>query len=111
VIANGEVKSAAQKGGRSQLLAFEPKPGDIIFVPQKPLERSTTAQIMDALQIIRMAAETGAIGASIPNMHKTISSVDLGGSSVQQRTIVDEYRPELYESYLQWQKTMELQNE
>jgi len=111
VMANGEVKSAAQKGGKDKLLAFHPGPGDIIFVPQEPLGRSTMAQVMDVLQILRMTAETGAIGAALPNMHNATPSIELGTGNYQQRTIVDAYRPELYENFPQGLQTREAQDE
>jgi len=111
VMANGEVKSAAQKGGQTELLAFQPGPGDIIFVPQQPLGRSTMAQIMDVLQIVRMAAETGVIGATLPNVSDATPSIELKSSGYQQRTIVDNYRPEFYQNYQQWQKIREARNE
>lgn len=96
VMANGEVKSAAQKGGRSRLLGFQPGPGDIVFVPQKPLGRSTMAQIMDVLQMLRLAVETGAVGAAIPNMSYAIPSVELGYEGYEKKTVVDQIHPEFY---------------
>ncbi len=111
VMANGEVKSAAQKGGRSRLMSFQPGPGDIIFVPQEPLGRSAMSQIMDVLQVLRIAAETGAIGAALPNIHNATPNVILGKENSQQRTTVDAHMPQLYENDYQWQEKMEEQND
>jgi protein involved in polysaccharide export with SLBB domain len=107
VMANGEVKSAAQKSGKSKLLAFKPNPGDIVFVPQKPLGRSTMAQVMDALQLIRMAVGTAAIGAAVPNIGDAEIAIDLNSDNYQKQTIIKEFRPELYESYRQWKESNE----
>ncbi len=111
VMANGEIQSAAQEGGRSALMSFQPGPGDIVFVPQEPLGRSTMAQIMDVLHILRMAAETSAIGAAIPSMDSAVPSFDLGSDSFQKRTLVDEYSPEMYENDQQWQYMEEVYND
>lgn len=105
VMANGEVKSTAQKKGGNRLLPSTPHPGDIIFVPQKPLGRSSVAQVMDVLQILRFAVETGVFGALLPNISDSPTSIDLGSDSYQKRNIVDEFRPELYENYKLWQET------
>ncbi len=99
VMANGEVKSAAQKGGESKLLSFIPNPGDIVFVPQKPLGRSKMAQAMDVLQLIRMATGTLATGAAIPNMLDATPSVELNTGINEQRNINEELKPELYDLY------------
>ncbi|PHR23962.1 MAG: hypothetical protein COA36_16240 [Desulfotalea sp.] len=96
VMANGEVKSAAQKGGRFELLSFIPNPGDIVFVPQAPLGRSTMAQVMDVLNMLRMTAEIGVIGASVPHLSGSSTQIDLSGAGSQQRNIIEEFRPEIY---------------
>lgn len=96
VMANGEVKSAAQKGGRSRLMSFKPGPGDIVFVPQKTLDRTTMSQVMDVLQMLRLAVETGAVGAAIPNMSYAIPTVDLGYDGYQKKTVVDQVNPDFY---------------
>lgn len=111
VMANGEVKSAAQKEGRSKLLAFKPNPGDIVFVPQEALGRSTMAQIMDALQILRMVVGTSALGAAIPNMGKATPTIELKTDDYRKQNIINEFEPELYESYQTWQEQKEIQNE
>lgn len=107
VMANGEVKSAAQKGGRAELLSFKPNPGDIVFVPQKTLGRSTMAQVMDVLQVLRIAAGTGALGAAIPNMGSATPSVELGTDNFQHQNIINEYRPEMFEDNSLWNPPME----
>ncbi len=107
VMANGEVKSAAQKSGSAKLLAFKPNPGDIVFVPQEPLGRSTMAQVMDVLQLIRLTVGTAAIGAAIPTMGNAVPVIDLNTESHQKQTIINDFKSELYENYQQWQKMKE----
>jgi len=102
VMANGEVKSAAQEGGRTELLNFTPNPGDIVFVPQKTLGRSTMAQFMDILQVVRMVVGTGALGAAIPNMGNAIPSVELNTDGYQHQNIINEYRPEMFDNNSLW---------
>ena len=99
VMANGEVKSAAQKGGKAKLLSIIPNPGDIVFVPQKPLGRSKMAQVMDTLQLLRMVAGTVATGAAIPNMFDATPTVELNTGIYEQRNINEELKPELYDMY------------
>ncbi len=106
VMSNGEIRSAAQENGREGLMNFHPGPGDIVFVPQEPLGRSTLAQVMDALQVLRMMTETAAIGAAIPAMGDSSPTLDLGSELYQKRTLNQDFRPELYEDYQQWQQMM-----
>ncbi len=65
------------------------------------------AQIMDVLQILRMTAETGLIGATLPNMQNATGTIELKSQGYQQRTIVDSYRPEMYDNYSQGQQPKE----
>lgn len=102
VMANGEVKSAAQKGGKAKLLKFKPNPGDIVFVPQETLGRSTMAQIMDMFQMLRLVVGTGALGAAIPNMGNATPTIDLNTNGYQNQNIVNEYRPEMFENNSLW---------
>ncbi len=102
VMANGEVKSAAQKGGKAELLKFKPNPGDIVFVPQETLGRSTMAQIMDMFQMLRVVVGTGALGAAIPNMGNATPTIDLNTNGYQNQNIVNEYRPEMFENNSLW---------
>jgi len=102
VMANGEVKSAAQEGGRAELLNFKPNPGDIVFVPQETLGRSSMAQVMDILQIVRMVVGTGALGAAIPNMGNATPIVELNTDGYQQQNIINEYRPEMFKNNSLW---------
>ncbi len=111
VMANGEVKSAAQKGGKSELMGFHPNAGDIVFVPQESLGRSGMAQVMDVLQVLRMIVGTGAIAASIPNMSSATPSLEVKTDNYQRQNIVNEFRPELYEDYRQWSDNREMRNE
>ena len=107
VMANGEVKSAAQKGGKAELLSFQPNPGDIVFVPQESLGRSTLAQVMDVLQMVRMVVGTGALGAAISNMDSATPSIELNTDNYQQQNIMNEYRPEMFENNSLWNPPME----
>jgi len=107
VMANGEVKSAAQKGGKSKLLNYKPNSGDIVFVPQETLGRSTMAQIMDVLQVIRAGAGIGALGAAIPNMENAAPSVDLNTDGYQNQNIINEYSPEMFKTNSLWNGSTE----
>ena len=107
VLATGEVKSAAQKSGKAELLNFKPHPGDIVFVPQETLGRSTMAQIMDVLQMVRMVVGTGALGAAIPNMGSATPAIELNNDSYQRQNIINEYRPEMFENNSLWNVPME----
>ena len=107
VMANGEVKSAAQKGGKAELLSFQPNPGDIVFVPQESLGRSTLAQVMDVLQMVRMIVGTGALGAAIPNMDNATPSIELNTDNYRHQNIINEYRPEMFENNSLWNPPME----
>ena len=66
VLASGEVQSAKQIG-HSKLMSFVPGPGDCILVPKQELERNGLAIAGDYLNLLRRAAEVGAIANSIPN--------------------------------------------
>ncbi len=107
VMANGEVKSAAQKGGKNELLSFKPNPGDIVFVPQQTLGRSSMAQIMDVLQILRTVVGIGAVGAALPNMGSATPTVELQTDNYQKQNIINEYRPEMFENNTLWNVPVE----
>lgn len=64
VMANGVVKSAKQVG-HGELMSFVPGPGDTILVPRKEMDRSSMAVASDYLNILRQAAELGAVANSI----------------------------------------------
>jgi len=89
------------------LLNFKPNPGDIVFIPQQTLGRSTMAQIMDALQVLRTVVGIGAVGAAIPNMGNAIPKVELNTDSYQRQNIINEYRPEMFDNNSLWNKPVE----
>ncbi len=73
ILANGEVKSAAQKKGRRAFMAFVPGPGDTILVPSKPVERSALSTVSDVLRVAQQAAGVGLTGAAIPAVRPPVS--------------------------------------
>ena len=67
VMSNGEVYSDSNKnmfGGN--VAGFRPGPGDTVLIPKKAPSRSALNKASDITLLIRQMAETGLIGASIP---------------------------------------------
>ncbi len=84
VTANGEVRSAAQRG-RKTLFAMELGPGDAILVPSKPPGTSTQRQLLDSISVLQALAGVAATGAAAAN--NPTGSVDIQSAGVSRSTV------------------------